>query len=314
MMASSGNKVILVCSAGALFAQNVCEQLFTLKEKYTIRAADRSQERLDQLKKKMGKRSTDGTFETVVFDFNRPETIEHALKNVRRVVLYLPNSMQREHYARNVIDACRKLSPQPEQIVLISVIGAKQREVTLHKQYVSIEEHLRQSGLPFSILETALFQELITHCYADQIQRGELRLPVKDDGKFALVSLRELANGVARVMEDFSRHHGQTYSFTGPEIFLGKDVARLITETINKEVKFREDSIENNVSHLVSVGWTRDQAQQMVEYLHWMSNKGKMEHPSQDAHKLGVRTVSFKEIISMDREFLINGKNRNEPL
>lgn len=314
-MAMSIQGVTLVIGAGTQLGWHCIENLF--KDNHKIRAVDKSQDKLNKLKKRLSESGHRTEIETHVIDLMRPDTLNQIFKDVHRVLVILPNNPERETLAKNLFEVMKKEGKDRiENVLLMSVYGARNRDITIQKQLYNVEELLKATNLPYTNFGPVVFQETITHYFADQISRGELCLPVHDENaRLCFVAIRELAECVRCVMKEPQKHRGQCYQFTGPDLFTGKELARLFTEAVGKQVSFKAVQPNETMEHFMRAGgWTKDQAMNIVEFIQWQSVKGHLDEVSEDSKKLGVRSYHFKDLIQEERHNLQTGKNLGDSL
>src|SRR5215207_5635273 len=115
--------------------------------------------------------------EAVVGDFLEPETLVPALEGVSTVLLITPIHPEKVTQASNVIKAAKDSGNDP-RIVRLSVDQASHEAPSRNsRQHAQIEDQLRSSGLPYTLLGPTTFMQntLTTHDKEGQTKYWRIR-------------------------------------------------------------------------------------------------------------------------------------------
>jgi uncharacterized protein YbjT (DUF2867 family) len=172
--------------------------------------------------------------ETAVGDVTQIATIEPALKGVEGLFLLTAASLNQASEEIAIIDAAKKAGVK--RIVLLSAIGADiQSPITLAQQHAKSEEHLKASGVSYTILRPHSFMQNLLGS-APTIKQGALYANFKD-GKIAMVDTRDIA-AVALAALTQSGHEGKTYLITGGEAVSYSQLGEKLSTLTGKSVKY----------------------------------------------------------------------------
>jgi uncharacterized protein YbjT (DUF2867 family) len=170
-------------------------------------------------------------------DLERPETLAPALAGGDRVYTAVggatgtPDLVAAES---RLIDAARAAGIR-HYVKVSGIDSAPDAPARIQQIHGAIERHLVASGLPYTILRPCFFMQNFLGL-APAIRAGALPLPT-GEAKGSLIDARDIAEVAARVLLD-PGHHGRVYTLTGPEALSHGDVARILTGTLEREVRF----------------------------------------------------------------------------
>ena len=107
---------------------------------------------------------------------------------------------------------------------------------------VGIEEALRRSGLPFTILRPNNFYQN-DYWYKDvMLNAGMYPQPLGDVG-LSRVDVRDIAE-VAAIALTSSGHEGQVYDLVGPDAHTGKSTAQVWSRALGKTITYGGDDLD----------------------------------------------------------------------
>ena len=171
----------------------------------------------------------------VAGDFSQPETIAAALPGVDRVFLLSPPDPRQVEWQNHVIDSAQRANVK--HLVKLSVLGADEHSpVSIAKWHWQTEQHLKPSGLPYTILQPHFFMQNLLGFAPGIAAEGKFYAPMKQ-GRIGLVDVRDIAAvAVAALTED--GHGGNTYAITGPESLSFDDIAEKLSRATGKPVTY----------------------------------------------------------------------------
>lgn len=172
--------------------------------------------------------------ETAEGDVTQIATIEAALKGVEGLFLLTTANPNMGDIEIAVMDAAKKASVK--KIVLLSAMGVSaQSPMTLGRQHAKAEDHLRNLGLAYTILQPTGFMQNILGS-AGSIKQGAIYSNFKD-GQIAMIDARDIA-AVALAALTKPGHEGKTYGITGGEAFSYYQLADKISALTGKKVSY----------------------------------------------------------------------------
>jgi len=173
--------------------------------------------------------------EVVPFDFEDAASVEAAVKGVSAIYLASNGESNAEVVIR-AIDLAKAAGVK--RIVHLGAKGAELADTPLRQR----EEHLKASGLEWTLLRPGWFMQNYVTMHLQSIQNGVIAEPA-GDGKTAFIDSRDIAAvAVAALTED--GHHGKAYALTGGEALDRYQVADLISKATGLSVQYQPLSDE----------------------------------------------------------------------
>jgi uncharacterized protein YbjT (DUF2867 family) len=186
--------------------------------------------------------------EVVLGDLDKLETILPAVKNVDKIYLLTWNGETQLQQAINVIDAAKK-SGNPH-IVRHSMWGSENSRII--KQGYKIEEILKESGLPWTILKPTFYMQNTMMAAQTISSDGVIYWDMKD-GKLGMIDVRDIADAAFAVITG-KGHEGKEYILTGPEAISFNDVAKIFSNVLDTEIKYVSVPGEAALQSMVGMG------------------------------------------------------------
>ncbi|MGE5646728.1 MAG: NmrA/HSCARG family protein [Acidobacteriota bacterium] len=106
-----------------------------------------------------------------------------------------------------------------------------------------IEEQIRGSGMPFTILRPVFFMENLLGM-AGSIREGKLALPLAPDKKLQMIAVDDIGAFATMAFEHPQKWIGRAVDLAGDEITMA-DLAALLTRVTGREVKFEQVPIDD---------------------------------------------------------------------
>jgi uncharacterized protein YbjT (DUF2867 family) len=172
----------------------------------------------------------------VVADFADPESLRSALAGVTAAFVVcapIPELVQLE---TNMIEACKAAGVR--HIVLNSALGAKDYEKSFPSWHAEVEDHLRASGLGWTILRPNGFMQNIVTFNAGSIRSDGAFYAAMGDAKISLVDVRDVADAAVEALSDPAVHTGQIYALNGPEALSQSDIALRLSRLLQRDISF----------------------------------------------------------------------------
>src|ERR1700756_156149 len=171
--------------------------------------------------------------EIAVVDYNQPDTLRVALKDVDRVFLVGPPTAQLPALERKATEAIAHSDVQ--QLVKLSAMGG--RESTYPRQHMESEDYIRSSGVPFTFLRPNGFMQNIINYSGETIRTQNPFYGSEGDGQVSQIDIRDVAAVAVKALTE-DGHVGKTYTLTGPKALTNNEVARILSEKLGREIRF----------------------------------------------------------------------------
>ncbi|QAY69563.1 NAD(P)H-binding protein [Xylanimonas protaetiae] len=185
-----------------------------------------------------------------------------------------------QHFA--AIDAA--VAAGVERVVYTSFVGAAADAVfTLARDHFATEQHLRMSGLRWTVLRDNLYHHALTTFVGDD---GVIRGPA-DAGRVASVSHDDVADVATAVLLDERphAHDARTYDLTGPTAITLAEAAATMSELAGRAIRYEVETTQqayasrahHDVPRAEVEGWVTSYAAIAA---------GELEHVSDDVSRL----------------------------
>ncbi|HEY5880394.1 MAG TPA: SDR family oxidoreductase [Nakamurella sp.] len=134
---------------------------------------------------------------------------------------------------------------------------------TLARDHWHTEQHIRASGLRFTFLRDNFYAEQ----FAQFAGVDGVLLGPGGDGRVSAVARRDVADAAVAVLLDASDsagtsvHDGRTYDLTGPESLSLAEVARILSETTGRDVRYQAETVDEAYASRAgyrATGWQVD--------------------------------------------------------
>lgn len=184
--------------------------------------------------------------------YHDAEGLRRAFDGVRTVFLVsAAEAVDRVAQHAAAIDAA--VAAGVERLVYVSFVGAAPDAVsTLSRDHWRTEEHLRGSGLRWTVLRDNVYHHALTTFVGPD---GVIRGPA-GDGRVASVSHDDVADVATAVILDEKprRHDGATYEVTGPEALTLHEVAHVLSEAAGRTVVYEPQTVEEAYASRAGLG------------------------------------------------------------
>jgi uncharacterized protein YbjT (DUF2867 family) len=188
--------------------------------------------------------------ELVLGDFRDPTSLERAMNGVHGVFSVLPSSADAQYgisdedevqFGIAAIDAAKRASVQ--HLVYSSTIGASP-DIGLghYESKWHIEQYLRHSGVPFSIVRPAPFMELLLYPHFG-LRQGMVTFFGAPEQIVQFIAVQDIGAIAAKLLVDPSRHLGTTIDIAS-DALSGNDIAAKISQATARQVPYMQVSVE----------------------------------------------------------------------
>src|SRR5215468_3107283 len=232
------NPILVTGAAGAVggIGRNLTE--FLLARGHKVRAMVRREDERAEALRRLGA-------EVVQGDLTDLASMHHAIKGCRRIYFGMSTSAAYLEATVNTAAVARHYGV--EAFVNMSQMTVSQMSISettdspQQKLHWLSEQVLAWSGLPVVTVRPTVFLEgFFLQLAAPGVRASdELALPM-GSGKTSPISAVDVACVVAVILDDPSRHIGQTYDLTGPESAGLDHYARVFSEALGRPIRYRD--------------------------------------------------------------------------
>jgi uncharacterized protein YbjT (DUF2867 family) len=201
-----------------------------------------------------------GAVEVVHGDLSDPAVLAESLQGVDKVFL---NTSSLEGFVRlqsAVIDAAA--SAHVPHLVRLSVLGADpQSPISYSRGHATLDEHLKASGLTWTILAPGGFmQNLLSN--AATIKEGSIYASA-GDGAISFIDARDIAESAAAVLTS-DGHAGKTYTLTGGTAVTYTQIAEAFAAELDHPVAYIDVPSDVTRHNLLGYGLPEGQVEDIV--------------------------------------------------
>ena len=165
-------------------------------------------------------------------NFQRPETFGAALDGVGQVFLMRPPAISdTKRYLRPFIEAARR--HHVKHVVFLSVMGVNR--LLPHWQ---VEQDLKASGIPTTVLRPSYFAQNLQTAYLHQIRDENRLVASSGSGRTSFIDTRDIAAVAAMVFDDPGPHTGRVYTLTGPAALDFYHVAAMLSAELRRPINY----------------------------------------------------------------------------
>src|SRR5882724_5129041 len=150
--------------------------------------------------------------EIATMDYNKPETLQAALKGIERVFLVGPPTPNLPALERKAIDEIKQSGVR--HVVKLSAMGG--RDAIFPRQHADSEDYIKSSGLPYTFLRANGFMHNFVIFNSSTINTQNAFYGAQGEGKVSHIDLRDIAAVAVQTLTE-GGHEGQAYTLTGPE-------------------------------------------------------------------------------------------------
>jgi uncharacterized protein YbjT (DUF2867 family) len=176
-----------------------------------------------------------GASETVVGDMRNRSIREQAMHGARAVYHICPNMNPDEVSIGRAMLAAARLAGV-EHFVYHSVLHPQTEDMPHHWQKLRVEEQLFQSGLAYTILQSAAYMQNVLVHWDQIVEHGQYPVPYAAETRLGMVDLVDVAAAAAIVLSE-PEHEGATYEICGPDLLSQTEIASILSQQLGHDVR-----------------------------------------------------------------------------
>ena len=196
--------------------------------------------------------------EVVRGDLNDPASIARALEGVDGVYSVQDSRQGGEEEIRQglaLADAAKKT--RIRQFVYSSVVAAEQKTGIPHfESKWRIEEHIRGTGLAYTIFRPVFFMEN-WFMFRGGVDQGAIALPLSPETRLQLIAVDDIGAFVAMAFEKPGHWQGRAFELAGDELSMAQ-LAQAFTRISGHEVRYQQvpwDEFEKQAGPEMTTMW-----------------------------------------------------------
>ena len=214
---------ILISTGNGMFGRALIGKLLN-RDDIQIRAMVRDRSKFDL---------TGNNLEVVVGDMDDPASLIEPTRDVSHIFLTSPMDEHITQREEAVVDAA-KANGNPH---VLNIYGAVRHQGDhLDSMHVAAIDHLKASGLPWTLISPNSVMETSQKLYEEQLPMGVF-LGMSGRGKVGLVALDDVARVMATVATT-DGHEGQNYQCTGPAAVDMSELAAAFSQALGRTIEY----------------------------------------------------------------------------
>lgn len=184
-----------------------------------------------------------GAEETAVGDLTRPETLSAAVRGVDGV-FHLNPAFAPDEAAMGVGMVHAAADAGVARFVFSSVYHPSM-SLTNHAGKRPVEEALYDSGMDFTILQPAMFMQMLSGLWRSAVQHGVMAGPYSQDARMTYVDYRDVAEVAAAAFVRDDLAFG-TFELSAAGMLSRTDLAAIATELLGRPVHARTTGVDRS--------------------------------------------------------------------
>ncbi|WP_127361420.1 NmrA family NAD(P)-binding protein [Actinacidiphila soli] len=186
--------------------------------------------------------------EIITGDFERPDTLDAAMRGIETVILVSPAIP-----AQEIAVIASAVREGVRHIIKITSKASDDSPVERRRGQARIEAYLETSGLSYTLLRAnAYMQNLLA--LAPMIKQSGRFVMSAGDGQVGMIDTRDVAATAATVAAEAAVHAGRTYWLTGPDLITYNDVAKELSDALGYEIEYRRTTPAEHRAAMVQAG------------------------------------------------------------
>jgi uncharacterized protein YbjT (DUF2867 family) len=236
-----------------------------------------------------------GAHEVLVGDMRDRTTVEGAVQGLQSLYHICPNMSPDEYsIGRLVVGAAR--SAGVAHLVYHSVLHPQTEAMPHHWAKLRVEEHLFESGLPYTILQPAAYMQNVLTGWDSIVEDGVYRVPYKLETQLGMVDLEDVAAAAAIVLTEIG-HQGATYELAGKESLTQADVATILGRGLGSMVRAEAVPLDEWEAQAREAGLGDYQVDTLVRMFRYYDSYGFWGNPNVLGWLLGRPPTTFETFV-----------------
>ena len=192
-----------------------------------------------------------------------PDSLMRAMDGVYGVFSVQPYTADEIQQGVAVIEAAMR---QGVSHFVYSSVGSADEETGIphFESKVKVEEHLRSSGLQYTIVRPVFFMENWQRGFGESIRNGQLQQPLSPTTNLQMVAVDDIGAFAVLAFEDPGKWKNRTFSLAGDELSM-QQIADAFSRVTARDVKY------------VQVSWDqfeKKMGRELTVMYHWFEEKG----------------------------------------
>jgi len=182
-----------------------------------------------------------GSDQFVVGDLYDPATLESTVAGMEGIFHIIPAFNREVEAGLNLVKAAQEAGVS--KFVFSSVYHTS-LSLANHAEKQPTEEALYHSGMDYTILQPAMYMQMLEQSWQAAKQSGEIMMPYSKNSKMTYVDYRDVAEAAALAMTDKRLSYG-TFELAAPGMFSRIDLAGLMSKKLGKTILAKDMPVDD---------------------------------------------------------------------
>ncbi|MED4134063.1 NmrA family NAD(P)-binding protein [Priestia megaterium] len=276
--------MILITGANGQTGRAIIKALLSKGER--IRAFVHTTEQIQEIKSL-------GQMEVVAGDMLDQKAVNEAFIGVSTVYHICPAVNPHEVEIGQIIIKAARLA-KVEHFVYHSVLHSVLQDMPHHQKKLMVEELLVDSGIPYTIIQPAVFMQNILMSWKLLSEKGifQQKFFTTQETRICMIDLEDLAEAASIILTS-PGHIGATYELCGPENLSLSDMIAVMEQHFGREIKVETPQDEMFAAQLKKLGVGDYQVSTLLKMFQHYNEHGFIGNPNVLTWILGRKPNNF---------------------
>lgn len=238
-----------------------------------------------------------GATEAVAGDMMDQKAIKDAFAGVS-AIYHICSAINPNEFeiGKIMIEAAREA--KVEQFVYHSVLHSVLQDMPHHQKKLMVEEFLINSGVPYTIVQPAVFMQNILDSWNVLKEEGIFRQKffTSEETRMCMLDLEDLAEAASIILMN-PGHTGVTYELSGPENLSFSDMTETLKRNLGREIKVETPTDEMFLAQLRKFGADDYRANTLLKMFQHYNEYGFIGNPNVLTWLLGRKPNEFSAFV-----------------
>jgi uncharacterized protein YbjT (DUF2867 family) len=227
-----------------------------------------------------------------------------------QAIYHIPPNVHPEEIAIGELLILAAKTSGVETFVFHSVLFPALEAMPHHWQKMRVEEHLIYSGLDFVILQPAAYMQNLFGQWETIHNHGRFTVPYPIETRLSLVDVWDVATVARRVLTE-PGHLGATYPIVGTKPLSQVEVARILSDTLDRPVEAVAISIDEWEKDARAAGLDVYRIQNLRKMFRYYEKHGFVGNPKTLSWLLGRSPTSLAEVVEREHRRQVEGEEEH---